>query len=452
MKQKIYAPNPKSRRLRPPDLYEFSIDNFWFKAAGIEEQKITGPLRGSHTADVVIVGGGFTGLSSAYNIQRKFPDKKILLLEGAFCGYGASGRNGGFFTAVDLLHDCSIKDAQLLADHIEVSFYGLEQVKQVISDHGVDCDFRENGMLNVAFTENQAKIIDKYHHDLKTIGLNSSYLTGNELAAEIKSPRIIAGQITHHGAIINPAKLAREMKRVVEELGVEVLEKTVVTRISSGETILVDTELGEVRAPILVLGLNAYAPKLGLFKNRIVPVGTFIVATEPLTPDQWDSIGWKNKQGLSDGRNLVFNYSIPSVDGRIITGGSDFVYYENDRLISGNEKTITRKIIQDLFKTFPQLEGLKIEHAWGGTTAVPINRTPSVGLLPGHDNIYYGGGYDEGVPTSQTAGRIIADLIAGESNKFTNHFIVNRKYPYLGPVWLRSIGISLYRRYMNSLD
>jgi glycine/D-amino acid oxidase-like deaminating enzyme len=450
--QKVYSPNPKSGRLRPPDLYEYSIDNFWFKAAGIKDQKINQPLRGSHSADVVIVGGGYTGLSAAYNIQRKFPGKKIVLLEGAFCGYGASGRNGGFFSALDLIHEYDVQDPQLLEDRIEVSFYGLKQVKQVIADYDVDCDFQENGMLNVAFSEKQAKLLEKYHKNLKSIGLESTYLVGKDLEAEIKSPRIIAGQITHHGAIINPAKLAREMKRVVEKLGVEVRERTVVTRITSGNPILVDTELGEVRTPILVLGLNAYAPQLGFFKNRIVPVGTFIIATEPLTPAQWDSIGWKNRQGLSDFRQAVFNYSVPSVDRRIVTGGSDFVHYTGDRLISGNEKTITRKIVQDLFKTFPQLEGLKYEHAWGGTTAVPINRTPSVGLLKGHDNIYYGGGYDEGVPTSQTAGRIIADLMADESNIFTNHFIVNRKLPYLGPVWLRGLGIKAYRWYTSLSD
>jgi hypothetical protein len=118
----IYSSSPRTHTLRPPDLYEYSIDNYWFKAAGLEDQKINPPLRGSHNADVVIIGGGFTGLSSAYNIHRKFPEKKIVLLEGACCGYGASGRNGGFCIATDLLNDYDIEDPQLLQDRIDVSF------------------------------------------------------------------------------------------------------------------------------------------------------------------------------------------------------------------------------------------------------------------------------------------------------------------------------------------
>jgi glycine/D-amino acid oxidase-like deaminating enzyme len=449
---KQFTSSPKfGKFLRPSDLYEYSIDNYWFKAAKLEDEKINEPLRGSHSSDVVIIGGGYTGLSSAYNIHKKFPEKKIVLLEGACCGYGASGRNGGFLVVSDLLNDFEIQDSQLLQDHIDVSFYGLKQIKQVIADHGVDCDLQENGMLYVAFSENQVKSLESYHNNLKSIGLKSSFLQGDDVEAEIKSPRVIAAQVTHHGAVINPAKLARGMKRVVEELGVEVRERSVVTRITPGRVNVVDTELGEIRAPILVLGLNAYGHKLGLFKNRIVPVCTFIVATEPLTSDQWESIGWQNRQGLSDAR-VAFNYSVPTVDGRIVIGGSDGVYYPYDSLSSGNEKTVTRKIEKDLFTTFPQLEGLKIEHAWGGTTVITVDRTPSVGLLEEFDNIYYGGGYDEGVPTAQTAGRIIAELMAGGSNMFTKHYIVNRKVPYAGPLPLRSFFIKTYRSYLSRSD
>jgi len=449
--KRIYRSRPKTRTLRPADLYEYSIDNFWFKAAGLADETPNEPLRGSHTADVVIIGGGYTGLSSAYNIHRKFPEKKIVLLEGAVCGYGASGRNGGFCTATDLIHDYNIKDPQLLQDRINVSFYGLKQIKHMIAEYGVDCDLQENGMLLAAYSENQVRDLEEYHANATSIGLESTLLYGKELEAEIKSPRVIAGQKIPHGATLNPAKLARGMKRVVEELGIEIRERTVVTRITPGKVNLVDTELGEIRAPILVLGLNAYGHKLGFFKNRIIPMCSYIIATEPLSNAQWESIGWSNRQGFSDMR-VSYNYSVPTVDGRIVMGGSEFLYYANDNLSSGNDKDVTRKLEKDLFATFPQLEGLKIEHAWGGTTALTVNRIPSVGLLKGYENIYYGGGYKEGVPTAQTAGRIIAELMAEESNKFTNHYIVNRNIPYTGPIQMRGFFINAYRKYLSLFD
>ena len=126
-----------------------------------------------------------------------------------------------------------------------------------------------------------------------------------------------------------------------------------------------------------------------------------------------------------------------TVDDRIVMGGSDVAYYDNDALCSGNDKSYTERVTKDLFSFFPQLEGLGIEHAWGGTTTFTWSETPSVGALGEHRNIYYGIGLSEGVPTTQTFGRIIADLMAGESNEFTNHYAVNHHIPYAGPRGLR---------------
>ncbi|GMQ77705.1 MAG: FAD-dependent oxidoreductase [Anaerolineae bacterium] len=427
-----------SRDLRPPDLYEYFVDNFWFKAADLENQRINEPLRGNHKADVVIVGGGFTGLSSAFHIKEKLPKKKIVLLEGACCGYGASGRNGGFCIATDLLWEEGQVDPETRQRNVTVSFYGLKQIKKLISHYDVKCDFEENGMLEVALNEKQALRLEEYSRELRSYGLHSTLIQGKELESEIKSPLFIAGLNIPYGATLNPAKLAREMKRVVEEAGVEIRERTVVTRITPGKVNIVDTELGEIRAPILVVALNAYAHKLGFFNNRVIPISVFQVATQPLSAAQWASIGWGNRQGLSDLR-VFFSYSVPSADGRIVMGGSDVKYYANDLLCSGNDKTVTRRIKEDLFAFFPQLDGLQIEHAWGGTTAYTMGGNPSVGVMGDHKNIYYGVGLSEGVPSTQTSGRIIADLMAGESNEFTNHYIVNRKIPYAGPKSMRRI-------------
>ncbi len=425
----------QGRNLRPPDLYEYFVDNFWFKAADLENQKINEPLRGSHRADIVIIGGGFTGLSSAYHIKGRFPEKKIVLLEGACCGSGASGRNGGFCIATSLL-DWDQTDPERREKDLTVSKFGLKQIKKLISEHGVDCDFEENGMLEVAMNEKQAQVLEEYADELNSFGLDSTIVQGEELEAEIKSPLFVSGLKMPDGATLNPAKLARGMKRVVEDLGVEVWERSVVTRITPGKDHLVDTELGDIRAPVVVIALNAYANKLGFFKNRVFPISVFQIATEPLSSAQWASVGWKNRQGLSDLRAL-FSYSVPTVDGRIVMGGSDFTYYKNDALSSGNDKFVTRRIEDNLFAFFPQLEGLRIEHAWGGTTAYTLGRIPTVGVMGDYQNIYYAAGFDEGVPSTQTAGRVIADLMTGESNEFTSHFIVNRKVPYAGPASLR---------------
>jgi glycine/D-amino acid oxidase-like deaminating enzyme len=427
----------KGGNLRPPDLYEYFVDNFWLKSTDFENQKIDEPLRGSHKADVVIVGGGYTGLSSAYHIKQRFPEKKIVILEGAHCGYGASGRNGGFCIATSLLNWKQTDPGRRQQD-LEVSLYGLKHIKRMISEHGIECDFEENGMLEVSMNEKQTQSLVEFSEGLSSFGLGSTLLSGKELEAEIKSPLFVAGLKNPHGATLNPAKLVLGMKRVVEEMGVEVRERSVVTRVIPGKAPLVDTELGDISAPVLVIALNGYAHKLGFFKNRVFPVSVFQIATEQLSKEQWDSIGWQNRQGLSDMRAL-YSYSVPTADGRIVMGGSDFVYYDNDALSSGNDKAVTRRIKEDLFAIFPQLAGLQIEHTWGGTTAYTLGRVPSIGVMGDHQNIFYGVGFDEGVPSTQTAGRIIADLLAGVSNEFTSHFVVNRKIPYAGPARLRGI-------------
>ena len=428
----------RSEYLRPPDLYEYYVDNFWFKAAGLENQAINEPLRGSHQADVVIVGGGYTGLSAAYHIREKFPEKEIVLLEGACCGYGASGRNGGFCIATDLIKQVDKDDAELRRNNLEVSFYGLNFIKRMVAEHGVQCDLEENGMLGVALNEKQAHDLEDYQAKLAAYGLNSTYLQADELESEIRSPRFIAALDIPYGAILNPAKLAREMKRVVEEVGVKVFERTVVTRITPGKVNHIDTEFGDIRAPVMVIALNAYANKLGFFRNHVIPISVFQIATQPLSQTQWELIGWSKRQGLYDMREM-FSYLVLTAERRIIMGGSGVAYYDDDGLCSGNEKTLTESIKKDLFAFFPQLAGLGIDHAWGGTTTYTLNRIPSVGVMGDHQNIYYGVGLSEGVPTTQTFGRIIADLMAGDSNQFTRHYVVNRNLPYTGPIKMRGI-------------
>jgi len=426
---------------RPPQLYEYFIDNFWFKSAGLENQPINAPLKGSHKADIVIIGGGFTGLAAAYHLSELFSTKKIVLLEGACCGYGASGRNGGFCDpGVPGLFDyVRAAGPERGRKAFEATLYGIQQIKRLIADHGLECDFEENGMLEAAITDEQAA----------GLGIETKVLTGSDLKNEINSPRYSAALAMPHGAILNPAKLARGMKPIVERRGVEVRERTLVLRVTPGKQHYIETEFGDITAPVLVLGLNGYAPKLGFFGNRVMPLCSYVVATEPLSAAQWESIGWKKRRGIADMR-VLFDYQRPTADGRIVVGGTDYPYYANDALSSGNNKPVIELLTTSLFTTFPQLEGLRIDHAWGGTMGFTLDFVPSVGVMGEYRNIYYGVAYNgEGVAFSQTAGRIIAELMAGQSSPLTDLFVVNHKLPYMGPQSLRLLMARLYKAYLT---
>ena len=435
---------------RPPQLYEYFLDNFWFKSAGLEGQPINAPLKGSHKADIVIVGGGFTGLASAYHLSELFPEKKIVLLEGACCGYGASGRNGGFCEAgapglMDYVREVGPERGRKAFD---ATLYGIAQIKRLIADHKLECDFEENGMLEAAITDEQAADLERQRETYAGLGIETKVVTGSDLRSEVNSPRHVAALIMPHGAILNPAKLARGMKPIVERRGVEVRERTLVLRVTPGKLHHIETEMGDITAPVLVLGLNGYAPKLGFFQNRVMPLCSYVVATEPLSAAQWESIGWKNRRGIADMR-VLFDYQRPTADGRIVIGGSDYPYYANDALSSGNNKPVIELLTRSLFTTFPQLEGLRIDHAWGGTMGFSLDFVPSVGVMGEHRNIYYGVAYNgEGVAFSQTAGRIIAELMAGESSPLTDLFVVNHKLPYMGPRSLRLLMARLYKTYL----
>jgi len=435
---------------RPPDLYEYFVDCFWFETAGLERETLNEPLRGRHTADIVIVGGGFTGLSAAYNLSRRLPGKKIVLLEGACCGYGASGRNGGFCEAgvPGLMRYVDEAGPQPGRAAFDATLYGIKQIKELISRHGVDCDFEETGMLEAALDREQVAELEANEKRYRAMGLQVELIAGRELSAEIASPRFVAALRFPYGGILNPAKLARGMKRIVEDNGVEVRERSVVRRITPGRTHLVETELGEIRAPVLVLGLNGYAPKLGFFSNRVMPLCSYVLATEPLSPRQWESIGWRNRQGIADMR-VLFDYQRPTADGRIVIGGSDYPYYAGDALSSGNHEPTIRLLRKSLLTTFPQLEGVRIEHAWGGTMGFTLDFVPSVGTLGDENNLFYGVAYNgEGVAFAQTAGRIIAELISGEASELTKLFVVNHDIPYLGPRCLRAALARLYKWYL----
>lgn len=434
---------------KPQLLYEYSVDNYWYTKVDNGMMTINPPMKGSHQADIVIIGGGFTGLSTAWHLIQKFPEKRIVILEGACCGYGGSGRNGGHHgpSVAGLLDFAQSAGPELGKRAFDVTAYGDNLIKEFAVTHNIDCEYHEKGQLVTAITEDHMKTLEHHQAQLKNlIGIDSRLLQGREFRTALNSPRFIGGLELPYGGRINPAKLVSGMKKLVESMGVKIWEKTLVLKVTPGKTHRVETEMGEIAVPQLVLGVNGYAQKLGFFKYSMFPVGAYNIATAPLSETELDAIGWHSGRAMYDSR-LEFDYVLMSRDNRIVIGGTEYLYYANDGLSSGNNKHVLAKLEKSLFKTFPQLKGIPVEHKWGGVVSYTMDADPAVGVMGDDANIYYAVGYSgHGVSFAHTAARIITDMMAGENNDFTNFFLVNRQIPFAGTRSTRYIGFKAYKK------
>jgi glycine/D-amino acid oxidase-like deaminating enzyme len=283
------------------------------------------------------------------------------------------------------------------------------------------------------------------------MGLPARLVAGDELRALVRTERFRAGLTIPGTAILHPGKLARGMARVAEGLGVAIHEATRVVRIEPGQPIRITTEHGSVEAAQAVLATNGYTPQLGVFRQRLLPLCNYVVATEPLTPAQWEAIGWSGRQGLSDAR-VLFMYLRPTADGRIVAGGELAPYYTGSLPSSGNHPEAIAKLQRSLVETFPALEGIGFANAWGGTMAFTRDFTPRIGPLGDEPNLFTGLGYcGEGVVMSQLAGRILAALLAGEGGEFAALPFVGGAPPWVGPEPLRTLGVKAMERALRAL-
>jgi glycine/D-amino acid oxidase-like deaminating enzyme len=430
---------------RPPQLYEYFLDSFWFDSVGLYDEAINAPMKGRQRADIAILGGGFAGMATAYNLIQRFPDKRIVLLEGACCGYGASGRNGGFADAgMPGLHAVYEEHgAEGARGYYDATLLGMKQIRGFVDDHGIDCDLEVNGAVSLATEEDQIPALEAQKRRYDAMGLSATLLDTAAVRRAVASERFVGGLRAPDHAILNPAKLARGMKRVIEDLGVEVFERSKVMRLEPGATVRIGTEFGELTAAVAVVTLNGYAPQLGLFRDRIIPLCNFVVATEPLSAAQRAAIGWAGRECLADMR-VQFMYLRLTADDRIVFGGEMSPYFYDSAPSSGNYEPALTKLRGSLLTTFPQLEGIRFTHGWGGTMGFTMDFMPSVGALDGAKNLFYALGFNgEGVVMTQLAGKIVAQLIAGEDTPLTRLPIVGRRPPYVGPEPLRYLGVKL---------
>jgi glycine/D-amino acid oxidase-like deaminating enzyme len=428
---------------RPTPLYEYFVDSYWFESSRLASDPLRPPLRGEAKADVAIVGGGFTGLATALAIARRQPQRRIVVLEGARCGFGASGRNGGFadvnYTGFpELAAAAEPEAARAVYDAIET---GRRAIERLVAEDGVDCDFEPNGGLRLASSDRQIEALEHGQATFAAMGLPARLLGGAELRARVNTERFRAALTIPGTAIVDPGKLARGMARLAESKGVAIHEATRVLGVEPGATIRITTEHGRLDAAQAVLATNGYTPHLGVFRTRLLPLCNYVVATEPLSRAQWDAIGWSGREALADAR-VLFMYLRPTADGRIVAGGESAPYYRDSLPSSANHGPAVEKLKRSLVETFPALAGIRFTNAWGGTMAFTRDLTPRIGALDGAPNLFFGLGYcGEGVVMSQVAGQILAAFVAGEAGEFAGLPFVGGAPPWVGPEPLRTLGV-----------
>ncbi|WGW11288.1 FAD-binding oxidoreductase [Saxibacter everestensis] len=424
---------------------------FWLDSP--QRPKPLPPLEGRVTADLAVVGGGYTGLWTALIAKERDPSRRVVLLEGATVGWAASGRNGGF-CAASLTHGDSNGESHFPKEAEELKQLGvanLDEIEAAVARYDMDCEFERTGSLDVATEDYQ--VSDLRAEADPDEGL--IYLEGEALAAEVKSPTYKAAIWDKRGtAMVNPARLVWELLRVCRQLGVEVYENSAVRDLGADRnSITLTTDAGSVQADRVALATNVFPSLLKRTRLHTVPVYDYALMTEPLTDKQRASIGWSNRQGIGDVSNQ-FHYYRLTADNRILWGGYDAVYHFGRQLKAEYDQRpeTFETLAEHFFETFPTLTGLKFTHKWGGAIDT-CSRFFSFFTTAHGGRVAYAAGYTGlGVGATRFGAKVMLDLLSGEKTELTELEMVRKMPLPFPPEPLAWIGIKLTTKAMIKAD
>ena len=433
---------------------------FWLDDLADAAKRPRPRLTGERVAQLAIVGGGYTGLWTAVLAKRRYPGARVVLVEAKTIGWAASGRNGGFCEAsLTHGHDNGMSrwpDEMPTLDRLGIE--NLDAIGAAEAEFGMDFEFERNGALGVAVEPHQVEWLHEEVEAAAARGDDSVRLLDEaEVRAEVDSPTYLGGVWDTRGsALVHPAKLAAELARVAEELGVEIFERSPVRRIdtpgSTGAVTLV-TDGGRVLAQHAVLATNVF-PSL-LKRNRLmtVPVYDYALMTEPLSGEQLASIGWSNRQGIGDLANQ-FHYYRLSRDNRILFGGYDAVYHYGRRVREQYEQRPEsyERLAAHFFTTFPQLEGLRFSHRWAGAIDTSTRFCAFFGTARDGRVAYAAGFTGLGVAATRFAAEVMLDQLEQRDNERTRLRMVRERPLPFPPEPAAAIGINATRWSLDRAD
>ncbi|WP_274033837.1 NAD(P)/FAD-dependent oxidoreductase [Streptomyces sp. MMBL 11-1] len=415
-------------------------------------------LTGDAHTDLLVVGGGYSGLWTALIAKERDPDRDVVLIEGHEVGWAASGRNGGF-CAASLTHGLA-NGVERWPDEIakleELGERNLDAIEAAVARYGIDCEFERTGEIDVATEPHQLQELREWHEEIVGLGITGvDFLDRDALRAEVDSPTFLGGLWDRRGvAMLHPAKLAWGLKRVCLELGVRIHEHTRgLDLVRSGSGMAVRTPYGRIFARRVALGTNIFPSLVKRIRPYTVPVYDYALMTEPLTPEQLDSIGWKGRQGLGDSANQ-FHYFRLSADNRILWGGYDAIYPYGGRLSADLDQRPETflKLAEQFFTCFPQLSGLNFSHAWGGAIDTCSRFTAFFGTAH-QGRVAYASGYTGlGVGSTRFGAEVMLDLLSGEETARTRLEMVRSKPLPFPPEPFAWAGIEITKRSLARAD
>jgi len=423
---------------------------WWLEEAG--EVVPTQPLEEDATADVVIVGGGYLGLWTAWHLLELEPNADVLLLEADLCGHGPSGRNGGFcetlWGEVDILRERSGDTAALAV--CRASEEAVRGIGAWCTENEVDAWFREAPMLRVATTESQLGSWDSKVRTCAELGASDEIvsMSGEDVRAHCASPLFLGGASHRLNATVQPARLALGLRRRLLERGIRIHERTRVARLRRDGS--VETAGGRVRASAAVLAVNSAAAGFAGYRLSLAVASSHIVLTEPV-PDVLEELGWTGGEAIVDSRTLV-HYMRTTRGERIVFGWGGgrmgFGGWASTRLEV--DASVIARTRESLVRFFPQLRGREITHAWGGPIDVSPTHLPIFGT---RGRVHHGYGFTgNGVGPSYLGGEILARLALDRRDERTSLAIVEPGRRLFPPEPFRYAGGSLIRRALMAKD
>ena len=448
----IYSNNPHPQSIK--SIADAKPVPFWLDDPARPEPKPE--LTKNISTDLLVIGAGYTGLWTALLAKEENPAREVVLLEAGEVASGASGRNGGFVDASithGFLNGLSRWPKEVLFLQT-IGEANLDAIEDTIKRQGIDCDYLRVGEIDIA---TEPYLMDEFKETVelaKPYEVRFQLFDREQLHGIVKSPIFIGGIKRFDSSLVNPAQLAWELRKACLDLGVQLYEKTPVTKLEEENNfVIAHTPHGRVRANRVALATNAYPPLLKRISYYVVPVYDYALMTEPLTPSHRESIGWHGREGLSDG-NRQFHYFRTTIDGRILWGGYDAVYHWDNGFGPHLEQRPASfaRLAEHFFQAFPQLEGVRFTHSWGGAIDTCSRFSPFWGTAH-HGRTAYAMGYTGlGVGASRFGALVMLDLLDNKKTERTAlEFVRTKPFPF-PPEPLRSVGIKLSQWSMKQAD